>query len=217
MPRQRLFAAALAALGAVTLLLQLRLTLHNASATGLTAGQALWQYFGYFTILSNALVVLALMAWAIGPRSASSRFLRRVDVQTAVAVAIVIVAVVYHLLLRNLWQPHGWQWLADQLLHTAMPVLFMLHWWLAVPKAALRFRHVLTCLPYPVAYAAYAVVRGAADGWYPYPFIDVTALGYPRVAVNALGLLAAFVVVAFVLVGLGRWQVRGLRVTSNLE
>jgi hypothetical protein len=215
MPKQRLFAAACAALGAFGLLLQLWLSLRAAPALGLTSTQALWRYVGYFTILSNLLVVLALVAWALGAHGAVTKFLRRVDAQTAVAVAIMIVAVVYHLLLRNLWQPQGWQWLADQLLHTVMPLLFVLHWWFAVPKATLRFRHVLMCLPYPVAYAVYAVVRGAVDGWYPYPFVDVTTLGYPRVAVNACGLLAAFVIVAFVLVGLGRWQARNLRAATK--
>jgi hypothetical protein len=208
MPRQRLFAAACAALGAFGLLLQLWLSLRVAPALGLTSAQALWRYVGYFTILSNLLVLLALAAWAVRTRVGMARFLCRADVQTAIAVAIVIVAIVYHLLLRNLWQPQGWQWLADQLLHTVMPILFVLHWWFAVPKATLRWRHVLACLPYPAAYAVYAVVRGAGDGWYPYPFIDVARLGYPRVAVNALGLCAAFAAFALILIALGRWQSR---------
>lgn len=206
MPRQRLFAAASAALGAFALLLQLWLTLHNASAVGLTPGQALWRYVGYFTILTNLFIVLALVAWATGPRATCSRFLCRTEVQTAAATAIVIVFFVYHLLLRHLWQPQGWSWVADQLLHTAMPVLFVLHWWAAVPKMSLRWRHVLACLPYPAAYAVYALLRGAADGWYPYPFVDVATLGYPRVAINACAIFAAFAVIALALIAGGRWQ-----------
>lgn len=217
MSRQRLFAAAFAVLGTSALFLQLWLTLHNAGALGLTEGQALWRYVGYFTILSNVLVVFALMAWAVAPRGALLQFARSAQAQTAVVVAIVIVAIVYHLLLRNLWQPQGWQWLADQLLHTVMPVLFVLHWWFAVPKSALRWRHLLTCLLYPVAYAVYALLRGAADGWYPYPFIDVTALGYPRVAANTCGLFAAFALVACAFVVLGRWQARRSPAATHAE
>jgi hypothetical protein len=43
----------------------------------------------------------------------------------------------------------------------------------------------------------YTLVRGAAWGWYPYPFLDVTSHGYARVALNAalvtlvLGVVAA--------------------------
>ena len=31
---------------------------------------------------------------------------------------------------------------------------------------------------WPVAWFAYTLLHGAAIGWYPYPFIDVTAQGY---------------------------------------
>lgn len=208
MPRSRAFAAACAALGMSALALTLWLSLRNAHAAGLTEGQALWRYFGYFTVLTNLLVVLALAARATGPRGTLSRSLCRIDVQTAAAVGIVMVFLVYHLLLRNLWQPQGWQWVSDQLLHTAMPVLFVVHWWINVPQPALGWRHVPACLIYPAAYAVYLLLRCAADGWYPYPFIDVATLGYPRVAVNTCGLVAAFVAVACLLIALGRWRAR---------
>lgn len=211
MPGRRILVAAIAVLGAFALLLQLWLSLRNAPAMGLTPGQALWRYFGYFTILTNLLVVMALTARTMPPRAGMVRILRRTDVQTAVAVAIVIVAIVYHLILSRLWHPQGWSWLADQLLHTVMPLLFVLHWWFGVSKASLRWRHVLACLPYPLAYAAYVLLRGAVDGWYPYPFIDVATLGYLRVGRNACGLLVAFVAVACVLVASGRWQARKTR------
>lgn len=47
--------------------------------------------------------------------------------------------------------------------------------------------------PYPISYLAYALVRGEWMGAYPYPFIDVPALRYPRVFANAAGLLLVFV------------------------
>jgi hypothetical protein len=43
---------------------------------------------------------------------------------------------------------------------------------------------------------AFTLVRGAAIDWYPYPFVDVVAHGYARVAINCL-------VVAVLFVGLG--------------
>ncbi len=208
MSRQRLFAAACATLGACALLLQLWLNLRAAHTAGVTEWRALWRYLGYFTILTNLLAVLALSAWAAAPFGTRRRFASGVEAQTATAVAIVMVAVIYHLLLSHLWRPEGWQWVADQLLHTAMPALFALHWWIAVPKAGLRWSHLPACLPYPVLYAAYLLLRGAADGWYPYPFVDVNVLGDPRVAVNAVAILAAFVVLAGLLIALGRWQAR---------
>ena len=41
-------------------------------------------------------------------------------------------------------------------------------------------------------------------GSYPYPFIDVNALGYATVLRNALGLLGGFVLVGFVVLVMGK-------------
>jgi hypothetical protein len=122
--------------------------------------------------------------------------------------SIIIVALVYNLMLRQLWQPHGWHAVADNMLHVAMPLLFLLHWWLAVPKATLRWPQVVAWQAYPAAYFIYVLLRGALDGRYPYPFLDVTALGYPRVLADACAVLMAFVVVGLVLVALGQWQAK---------
>jgi hypothetical protein len=46
--------------------------------------------------------------------------------------------------------------------------------------------------------------RGHLLAVYPYPFIDVDKLGYPQVFVNAAGLLAGFVVIALLLMGIDR-------------
>jgi len=49
------------------------------------------------------------------------------------------------------------------------------------------------------------LLRGHLLGLYPYPFISVDRLGYPRVLLNALGILAGFVLVSLLLLGLDRW------------
>jgi len=118
------------------------------------------------------------------------------------------VSAIYNLLLRQLWHPQGWQIAADVTLHDVMPALFLLHWSMAVPKAALRWPQVVYWQLYPAAYFAYVLVRGAVDGWYPYPFLDVTTLGYLRVLIDACVVLLLFIVIALLLVALARWQVR---------
>lgn len=203
---RRGWAAAGAVLGAFALLLELTSMLALTHANGGDVASAVWRFFGYFTILTNLLVVLDLALWAVLPGRTWLRFAQRAALHTAFAVAIVVVAIVYHVLLAQLWQPHGWQWLADQLLHSGMPLVFVLYWWFAMPKAALRWQHAAACVVYPFAYAVYVFARGAADGWYPYPFLDVGALGYPRVIANLVGLAAGFVVLGFGAIALGRWQ-----------
>jgi len=49
------------------------------------------------------------------------------------------------------------------------------------------------------------MVHGAATGWYPYPFLDVADLGYPRVLANIVGLVLVFLILELALPGLGRW------------
>ncbi|WP_158755996.1 Pr6Pr family membrane protein [Dyella sp. S184] len=206
--RYRLFAAIAALLGWFTLALQLLLSIQLSIANGQGALAGVWTYIGYFTILTNVLVALALTADARGPRGTLSRFFTRPDVHTAISMSIVIVAAIYNLMLRQLWQPQGWQIVTDNILHVVMPVLFLLYWWLAVPKATLRWPQVIVWQLYPATYFAYVLARGAVDHWYPYPFLDVTKLGYLLVLVDACAVLLVFVAVALLLVALGRWQVR---------
>jgi hypothetical protein len=206
--RYRSFAATAALLGWLALALQLLLSIQLTIANGQGALAGVWAYVGYFTILTNVLAALALTAAASGPRGAVNRFFTRPDVHSAIAMSIFIVAAIYNLMLRQLWQPHGWQIVADNVLHVVMPALFLLYWWLAVPKATLRWPQAMVWQLYPAAYFTYALIRGAVNHWYPYPFLDVGTLGYLRVLINACMVLLVFVVVAVLLVALGRWQVR---------
>lgn len=201
-PFWRGFAAltATVAFGAVALQFALTLDLALDNGRGIAGGVLL--YLGYFTILTNALVALALAAPLVAPDAWLGRFFARRRVLAGVAAAIAVVGIVYSLALRHIWDPQGWQRVADHLLHDVVPLLFLAYWWYAVPKARLRAADIPRWLAYPVAYLAYILARGAATGLYPYPFIDVNALGYAGAIRNALVLVAGFVVVGFVLIAL---------------
>ena len=206
--RFRLFAAAAAALGWFALILQWLLSIQLTMEKGEGALAGTWIYFGFYTVLTNILVALAFTAGALGPRGRLTRFFNRPGTCTAAAMSIVVVSAVYNVMLRQLWHPQGWQLFADATLHDAMPLAFLAYWWLAVPKASLAWRHIPAWLGYPAAYFAYALARGALNGWYPYPFLDVTNLGYVQVVINALLVLLFFIAVAVALMGLARWQAR---------
>jgi hypothetical protein len=200
-----LFAALLGWLGlALQLWFSIRLTLDN----GGTTLDGVWLFLGYYTILTNLLVAGVLTAAAAGSANRVRGFLLRPGVQTAAAMSIVIVSAVYNLMLRQLWTPSGWVLVADVIVHDLMPPLYLLYWWLAVPKGGLRWSQVMAWQSYPAGYFAYVLLRGAVNGWYPYPFLDVKSLGYLQVLIDAIGVLVAFVVVALLLVALGRWQAR---------
>lgn len=208
MPRHRHLAVAGASLGWFGLALQLWFSIRLAIDNGGSVFGGVWLFLGYYTILTNLLVAGVLTVAATGAHAAPARFLARPGVQTAAAMSIVIVSAVYNLMLRQLWSPSGWMLVADLIVHDAMPLLYLAYWWLAVPKQTLRWRQIVAWQSYPAGYFAYVLLRGAANGWYPYPFLDVKALGYLQVLIDALAVLAAFVVVACLLVAAGRWQAR---------
>ncbi|XXF01540.1 Pr6Pr family membrane protein [Pseudomonas sp. D3-10] len=195
----------LALLGWVGLSIQLYLILLGRWELGASLLGGLVNFFSFFTVLTNTLAAVVL-TWEVTRReSAVRRWFLRPAVRSGIAVSIALVALAYNVLLRHLWQPEGWQFIADELLHDIMPVLFIIYWGLWVPKGTLRLGHVGLWMIYPLVYFAYILLRGDLLAAYPYPFIDVTSLGYPQVFINAGGVLAGFVGIALGVVGLDRW------------
>jgi hypothetical protein len=197
---------ALAALAWFGVLLQFYLSLHSAIANGRGLVGGLVSYFGYFTVLTNLLVCISLTLPLIAPASSAGRFFARSDVTAGVATSIVFVALAYHILLRNVWNPQGLNLIANDVLHYATPVLYLAYWWFYFPKGALRWSYPLIWGLYPTAYLIYALARGLIIGSYPYGFIDPNAIGYQRTMLNAIGLLVVFIVIGLILTALGRTQ-----------
>jgi hypothetical protein len=125
-------------------------------------------------------------------------------VRTAIATYIIVVGVTYHLILRQLWDPQGWQWVADVTLHYVTPVLFVLDWLLFVPKRTVPWWTAIVALVFPLVYLAWTLWHGSWSGFYPYPFVDVSKIGLEKALTNAGGMTAAFLVLCLVLILIGR-------------
>lgn len=167
---------------------------------GLSAGEHIVNFFSFFTILSNILAALMLTtAWAGmgGPFA-------RPSVQTAITIYMTVTGLVYTFILAGLWQPTGWQFVADSLLHYVMPVVIVLFWFLFVRKGTLRLGHLPWFLVFPLAYAIYSLVRGSAAEWYPYPFLDVSVHGMGAVLLNSVVMTVGFVLVGLLYIWLDR-------------
>ncbi|BBP57553.1 Pr6Pr family membrane protein [Pseudomonas sp. St316] len=202
--RQR-FVSVTALLGWVGLSIQLYLILLGRWKLDASLLGGLVSFFSFFTVLTNTLVAVVL-TWELTAReSAARRWFLLPSVGSGVAASIALVGLAYNLLLRHLWQPEGWQFVADELLHDVVPLLYIAYWWLWVPKGSLRLRHIGLWTLYPLVYFAYVLFRGNVLAAYPYPFIDVMNLGYPQVFINAGGILAGFVAIALAMVGMDRW------------
>ena len=200
----RIYAAVGALLGWFALALQLYLML--VQALGPERLGAVITYFSFFTILTNILTALVFTAVALQPKEGWGKWLCRPSVQAATAVYIAIVGMVYQLLLRQLWNPQGAQWVADVLLHSILPVGYVLYWLLFAPRAGLSWKDAVVWLTYPAAYLVYTLARGAMSGLYPYPFVDVNVLGYGGVLAWAAGFLLVFLGIGLLVVAVGRWM-----------
>jgi len=189
-----------ALIGAFALIVQYVILFTDMTAEGATGLAATWRYFGYFTILTNALVVAIWTAAALRP----SALLNSARVEAMAAMAIVMVGVVYHLLLASRWNPQGWQLVADIIVHTVTPIWFVLYW-LRRPHGGLAWSDAARCLVWPLGYCVYALTRGAFDKWYAYPFLDPTSSTISELVINIVGLSSAFAVCALVVVAADKW------------
>jgi hypothetical protein len=187
---QRGCAAAIAGLGWFGLSVQLYFNIQDALVKDFPVAGHLIDFFSFFTIETNLLVAVGLTIFCARPQA--EQFLTRPSVASALVVYIIIVGVVYAVLLRNLWHPHGVRLLADLVLHDAIPFLYPLYWLVFLPKGSLRWSEPAWWLVFPALYFLYSMLRGAAFGTYLYPFFDVAHLGFARVAMNGIGLLAGF-------------------------
>jgi hypothetical protein len=153
----------------------------------------LWRMARFFTILTNSLVVAVLSHAALTGRMPNA------SLSGAITAWILLVGIVHHVLLANDHQTFSADWWADQGLHTAVPALVTLWWLLFAPKVGIRLSAPARWLAWPVAYFVYVLVRGAADGRYPYFFFDVSRYGYLRVLENGVGLAVGFFLASHVL------------------
>jgi len=171
--------------------------LHPADPLGVAAN-----FLSFFTIQSNLVaagVLLVVVAAGNAPRSA------RMDAwRGAATLYLVITGVVFAVLLSNVSEDLQLTlpWV-DTVLHRLAPLVLALDWIVDPPRSWVTRRTALTWLIYPAAWATYTLGRGAITGWYPYPFIDVDAHGYPAVLLTCVVLLVAFVLAALAVAAVG--------------
>lgn len=162
-------------------------------------------FFSYFTNLSNLLAATMLLVSASKVRRQTW-----VDPMRGIAVvAIAVVGLVFGALLRDVDLGALLPWI-NAVLHIVMPSVVVVDWLLDPPRARLGTKPLAIALAYPTLYLVYVLVRGAATGWYPYPFLNPARVGgYGGVAAYAIGIAVAFALTAWALFAIGnRLQAR---------
>ncbi len=144
-------------------------------------------FFSYFTVETNILVVVSLLLSAIAVAMNKNHKLD--GFRSAVTVYILIVGIGFSTLLASIddvaLTAVPWD---NTVLHYIMPVAVLVDFLLDRPKRARSFKQSLTWLLFPIMYVVYSLVRGKLIAWYPYPFLNPQANGYGRVVVTVSGL-----------------------------
>ena len=161
------------------------------------------RYFSYFTLLTNLVVATCCTSLLLKPSSKLGYFFSAQKTMTAITVYILVVGLIYNVVLRFIWNPQGLQKLVDELLHSVIPLLFLLLWIFLVKKKSLKWNAFFPWIIYPLLYLVFILIRGAFSGFYPYPFIDVNKLGYQKTLLNSLGVTILFVVLFLIFIACG--------------
>lgn len=163
------------------------------------------RFFTFFTILSNILVAVVFTAILAQPKGKFSFFLNPKN-QSAIAVYIFVVGIVYNLILRFSWQPQGIQRIVDEMLHSIIPIYYILYWYFKINTKSILWKNSINWLIYPIVYLIVIMIRGKFSNYYPYPFVNVTALGINKVLLNVILLTLFFGVVAMTFIAIAKFK-----------
>jgi len=170
--------------------------------------EATVRFFSYFTILTNSLVAICAFYLLLPTTSAVKQFFEKNATLTAITVYILIVGLVFNTLLRPTAELNGPHLLLSEIFHTAVPLLFLFFWIRYVPKHHLSYKSLPKWMIYPLIYVIYTLLHGIYSQFYPYPFIDASKLGFSTALTNGIFVLLAFVILAALLISVGKLIVK---------
>lgn len=172
------------------------------------------RFFAFFTIQSN-LIGVAAFVWLLATASRRPRA-RGLELLRGAAVVYLIVTffVVIFLLsgadvqLQLVW--------VDIVLHKVFPIIVLLDWIVDPPTTRLTARDALVWLAYPLLWTGLTMIRGAVDGWYPYPFLNPANGGYGQVAVTVVAVIIGFVLIAGITIAIGNARGRATPIQQRV-
>ncbi len=164
---------------------------HGTPLVGLP--MRLLRFFTYFTIQSNILAMVMAASLILRP-DRDGRLWRVARIGSVVGMAVTFV--VYRIALAGILDLHGAAWWTDFGFHVVAPILTVAGWLLFGPWPRFDGRSVGLFIIWPVCWLVYVLILGAAVDWYPYPFVDAQARGYPHALLNCLMVAALLLGVA---------------------
>lgn len=147
----------------------------------------------YFATLSNILLGVTCLVFALGP-SPTSNVVHALRFSALVNVGIT--GLLFNLFIADDSPSDRLAETASFFQHIVNPVLAWVVFALFGPFGVVTRRRIAWAVVIPLAWIAVALVRGELFDWYPYHFMDVSALGYVKTSLNLAALLVVWLLLA---------------------
>ncbi len=179
-------------------------------AVQIASGFSLINFFSYFTNLSNIFAAVILLLGALSLIKRREPTVNEDIIRGTAVVSMALVGIVFGILLRDADLGSLLPWV-NIVLHFIMPVIVVADWLYQPPKARLVFTQVWLWLVFPALYLAYSLIRGAAVGFYAYPFLNpAKSRGYSGVALYCTAILLTFLLCCWLLLIVGNKRKRSI-------
>jgi len=172
------------------------------------------QYFAFFTIQTAMINIVVMIAGGI----MAFQLERDTQLYTAIRASIfsyaLVTAVVYNVLLRDIPNDDGYVgpvW-PNESLHVWIPIYLALDWLLSPGRVRIAWSTLWLAVSFPLIWVGVTLLRGAATGWYPYPFLEPDGPnGVLGVVIYVAAISVFIIVLAALAVVINRVHTRGVR------
>ena len=148
-------------------------------------------HFSYLTNQTNYSNIVVLLAGAYLAFSRTQDTVLYATIRANFVAYAVIVGTVYNALLR---EPDHFGF-HNEVTHVAIPVYLAADWLIRNNRPRISWNTVWIGVSYPVVWVGVTLLRGAANDWYPYFFLNPNTLGWP-------GVIAYIIAISIIFAGL---------------
>lgn len=136
-----------------------------------------YEYFAYFSIVTAIISGLFLITTGFG-LLLNFEDTKWVEIsRLSLAVALIVVGVVYHALLADVANDvrdgdYAWPVLPNEIIHTYAPILASIEYLISIKAFRIKLKAFLWVAVFPLTWLVLSVIRGSLTNWWPYWFIN---------------------------------------------
>jgi hypothetical protein len=153
-----------------------------------------FNFFGFFTMQGNIIWSVVMAMTVVIPAAGRRRFELLLFARGCATTYMILVGAIYNVLLAGQEGGVELAW-ANNVLHIVLPIYAGMDWVLFNDRPPLAWKRLWVSLIYPIVWVVVVLIRGATDGWVPYPFLNPET-GYGLVFTYVAGIAAVTVATA---------------------